>query len=247
MTESYLIQRKSASVSDESNPYWISFADIMAGILVIFILAVVLLILQLKEREEQVDKAIDEIRTINELRIQILEDIKSELEKRGIEVVISQDKTVLRIPEDLLAFDTGQYVIPEDRLEIVGEIGHVLLKYVTIDGRNKNIDTIFIEGHTDSRPARAFLEGLGNWGLSAARAISVWKYWSESADVGEEFKNLKNRRGERMISVSGYADARRLIEDDDTPEEQRANRRIDIRLSMRTPVLIDLEYIKDKF
>ena len=240
------LQRKSATVSDESNPYWISFADIMAGLLAIFILAVVLLILQLKEREAQISKAIQEIQQINELRETILEEIKDELETKGIRVVISEDKTVLRIPEDLLAFETRQYVIPFDRREIVDEIGRVLFKYVTKDERTTSINTIFIEGHTDSRPARGFLEGLGNWGLSSARAISVWRYWSESLEFGDKFRSLTNEMGEKMISVSGYADTRRLKWDDDTPEKQRANRRIDIRLSMRNPVLKDYESIRDE-
>ena len=242
-----LLQRKSATASDESNPYWISFADIMAGLLAIFILAVVLLILQLKEREAQISKAIQEIQQINELRETILEEIKDELETKGIRVVISEDKTVLRIPEDLLAFESRQYAIPFDRRELVGEIGRVLFKYVTKDDRTKSINTIFIEGHTDSRPARGFLEGLGNWGLSSARSISVWRYWSESLENGDEFKKLTNEQGEKMFSVSGYAATRRLVSDDDTPEEQRANRRIDIRLSMRNPVLKDYESIRDEF
>ena len=36
---------KSASV-DEENPYWMSFSDVMSGLLVIFILASVILILR---------------------------------------------------------------------------------------------------------------------------------------------------------------------------------------------------------
>ena len=42
--------RKSRDVSvDEENPYWMSFSDIMSALLVIFILASVILILQLME------------------------------------------------------------------------------------------------------------------------------------------------------------------------------------------------------
>ncbi|MDU3956382.1 MAG: chemotaxis protein MotB, partial [Pseudomonas aeruginosa] len=41
---------KSKEVSvDEENPYWMSFSDIMSALLVIFILASVILILQLME------------------------------------------------------------------------------------------------------------------------------------------------------------------------------------------------------
>ena len=219
----------------------------MAGILVIFILAVVFLILQLTERQERVDRAIAEIQSINQIRETILIEIKEELERRGIRVLISEDKTVLRIPEDLLAFETLEYEIPEDRKATVAEIGEVILSAVTRNERFKHIDTIFVEGHTDSRRAARFMSGLGNWGLSTARAISVWKYWSEELPYGAELRALRNRRNEPMFSVSGYGDTRRIELDDDTADKQRANRRIDIRFSMRTPIIEDFESIRKQF
>ena len=241
------LRRNHRTPADDGNPYWISFSDIMAGILVIFILAVVFLIVQLSQRQDRVDRAIQEIQSINQLREKMLEEIKEELEKRGIRVLISEDKTVLRIPEDLLAFETLRYRIPEDRKITVALIGEVILAAVTSKERFKHIDTIFIEGHTDSRRAARFMAGLGNWGLSTARAISVWKYWSEELEIGEEIRALRNRRGEPMFSVSGYGDTRRIELDDDTPEKQLANRRIDVRFSMRTPIIEDFEEIQREF
>jgi len=241
------LRRNHRASPDDGNPYWISFSDIMAGILVIFILAVVVLILQLSQRQERVDRAIQEIQSINQLREIILEEIEEELKERGIRVVISEDKTILRIPEDLLAFETLEHEIPVDKKDIVAEIGEVILAAVTKGQRFKHIDTVFIEGHTDSRRADRFMLGLGNWGLSTARAISVWKYWSEELEYGGEFRALRNQRGEPMFSVSGYGDTRRVESEDDTPEKQRANRRIDIRFSMRTPVLDDFEAIREEF
>ena len=240
-------RRGQRAPTDDGNPYWISFSDIMAGILVIFILAVVFLILQLSQRQELVDRAITEIQSINQIRETMLVEIKEELERRGIRVLISEDKTILRLPEDLLAFETLQYEIPEDRKTTVAEIGEVILSAVTRDERFKHIDTIFVEGHTDSRRAARFMSGLGNWGLSTARAISVWKYWSEELPFGSELRALRNPRGEPLFSVSGYGDTRRIEPEDDTAEKQRANRRIDVRFSMRTPVIEDFEAIRKQF
>ena len=41
---------------DEENPYWMSFSDIMSALLVIFILAAVILILQLMEKQKEIDE-----------------------------------------------------------------------------------------------------------------------------------------------------------------------------------------------
>lgn len=241
------LRRGYRAPADDGNPYWISFSDIMAGILVIFILAVVFLILQLSQRQEKIDRAINEIQSINQIRETMLFEIKEELERRGIRVLISEDKTILRIPEDLLAFETLAYEIPDDKKATVAEIGEVILAAVTKDERFKHVDTIFIEGHTDSRRAARFMSGLGNWGLSTARAISVWKYWSEELPYGTALRALRNKRDEPMFSVSGYGDTRRIEPEDDTADKQRANRRIDVRFSMRTPVIEDFESIRKQF
>ncbi|MEM6639962.1 MAG: chemotaxis protein MotB [Pseudomonadota bacterium] len=216
----------------------------MAALLVIFILAAVMLIIELRTRKEEIDDAIREIQETSLLREKIIEEIVSELAKRNIKVIVSEDKKVLRISEDVLAFETLQYRIPEVQLNVVHQIGHVVLDRISVQKRFNFIDTIFIEGHTDSRGAPRFMRGLGNWGLSTARATSVWKFWSSTDDYGEALKALRNQRGEPMFSVSGYSDTRPLIQIDDTPAKQRANRRIDIRFSMRTPALNDYEVIR---
>ena len=43
------IGRYQSSGADEENPYWISFSDIMSGLLIVFILAALALILELME------------------------------------------------------------------------------------------------------------------------------------------------------------------------------------------------------
>ena len=83
---------------DEENPYWISFSDIMAGLLIIFILASLVLIVELLETREQVDRNIASIIEAEEARGAILREIQDELEKRNILVEISDNESVLRIP-----------------------------------------------------------------------------------------------------------------------------------------------------
>ena len=164
---------------DEENPYWISFSDIMAGLLIIFILASLILIVELLETREQVDRNIASIIEAEQARGAILREIRDELEKRNILIEISDNESVLRIPDDLLAFETDRYSIPQSRKirNIVHEIGRVIYERVTHEERWQYLDTIFVEGHTDSR--RSYRE-MGNWGLSAYRAISIWNYWLDS-------------------------------------------------------------------
>ena len=234
---------KTSRAVDEDNPYWISFSDIMSGLLVIFILASLQLILELSEKNQQVDSAMQELVKGNQVRAEMLEEIRSELKEQGIHVEIAENQSVLRIPDDQIYFKTLSYDIPDDRTFAVKAIGKALYDSITKDDRSRYIDTIFIEGHTDSRPARR-LE-MGNWGLSSYRSIKVWDYWSKDNEYGQAMSGLRNRDNKPMFSVSGYAATRPKIANDDTAYKQRQNRRIDVRITMRQPNLLDLKDIKE--
>lgn len=219
---------------DEENPYWISFSDIMAGLLIIFILASLVLIVELLETREQVDRNIASIIEAEEARGAILREIQDELEKRNILVEISDNESVLRIPDDLLAFETDRYRIPPSQKirDIVHEIGRVIYERITHEERWQYLDTIFVEGHTDSR--RSYRE-MGNWGLSAYRAISIWNYWLENLPGDMRLENLVNQENEKLFSVSGYAETRPAVEKQLTEADWVKNRRIDIRFTIRKP------------
>ena len=217
---------------DDENPYWISFSDIMAGLLVIFILAALQLILQLTQQQVDVNRKISEIENAKKIRSELLADVKRALKKQGIEVEISDNESVLRIPSSTLNFASDHANIPEQQKGIVEKIGIALVDAIKSSKRGAHIDTIFIEGHTDSLSSN--YKDVGNWLLSADRAVSIWRYWG-SKESTHELWDLKNYRNERMFSVSGYAETRRVIEDDKTDILREKNRRIDLRFTMKQP------------
>lgn len=246
---------------DEENPYWISFSDIMAGLLVIFVLAAVALILELTQKSEQWDETIREIAKAEQVRKDLLREIEQELNAMNIPVRISDNDTVLRIPEDVLTFTQGRFDIPEDERSQRNalDIGKVLHASIIKEERWKYLDTIFVEGHTDPVPYRnqAIKE---NWGLSTFRAISVWNYWNQAMDDNARLDALTNHVGKNLFSVSGYAETRPVpcsagsSEIADTllcpygelsvDESNRKNRRIDIRFTVRRPALEEYQAAK---
>lgn len=237
-------------MSEVENPYWVSFSDIMAGLLVIFILSVVYLVLQLyqvitinRETQEAVKNALSQLTQIERIREEMLQEIQEELSQLNIKVEIVEDSTVLRIPEDQLYFDQGLYSIPENLGTIVGQIGEKISEAINKENRLQYLDTVFIEGHTDSVPMAG---SMGNWGLSSYRAISVWNYWTSDPGELSDLLTLVNRKDEAVFSVSGYADTRRANFLEDSDAARRANRRIDIRFTMHTPEALDLQGILER-
>ncbi|NWH06734.1 OmpA/MotB family protein [Desulfobacter latus] len=237
--------RKPVNV-DEENPYWISFSDIMSGLLILFILASMALILELMQTRVKVSDAIEEIAKAEKVRQDILHEIRAELLKKNVVVEISDNETVLRIPDSQLTFSNNRYTIPEDEetRAAVLEIGKALYTAITKEARQAYLDTIFIEGHTDSRPSN---RNMGNWGLSTYRAISIWNYWNSEMGSGYTLENLTNSQGIPLFSMSGYAAQRRLCEQEEDALCRARNRRIDIRFTVKRPTIKDVTDIRDLF
>ncbi len=243
---------RKASPTEVENPYWLSFSDIMAGLLAIFILTLVTLMIQLyqqiavqKDVKRKVEKALSELSQIDEKRKELLVEIKENLQKRGINVEIQENHSVIRIPDDQLYFKSGKHDIQKKLEKLVDQVGIVLEKALNKKNRMKYVDTIFIEGHTDSRPFKK--QEMGNWGLSSYRAIAVWNFWTEKPGKQLSFTKMKNINNKNVFSVSGYADTRRVELNEDTDLKRKRNRRIDLRFTMKIPIADDLQNILDEF
>ncbi|WP_231483474.1 MULTISPECIES: OmpA family protein [unclassified Alcanivorax] len=223
-----------------------SFSDVMAALVVIFILASLVLLMQLVDLRQDVNKEIKELKIAEKVRKTVVEDIARELKDKSIEVQIAENHSIIRIPNDVLGFRSGKFSIDSQYQDTARIIGEVLASVVTKDNRTEYLDTIFVEGHTDNRPFWG-APGKGNWGLSTFRAISLWEYWGEAIDKRMALYNLRNHEGQPLFSVSGYADTRPVTEIQSAESDYELNRRIDIRITIRRPDAEDYEKVKSKF
>ena len=231
---------------DEENPYWMSFSDIMSALMVIFVLASVVLILQLMERQREFDAQLAELARAEQVRRTIIEEAAEELKNRGIRVQVSENHTVLRIPNDVLGFDTGAWEIEEQYKETALEIGKVLGLVIRRGRRAQYLDTVFVEGHTDNRQFRRD-DIKGNWGLSTFRAISLWEYWEVALPEVVRLADLDNAAGDPLFSVSGYGKTRPVTDVQETEADYEVNRRIDIRFTIRRPSTEDYRSVRGLF
>jgi flagellar motor protein MotB len=182
----------------------------------------------------------------------MLETIQQDLKKQGIEVLVAENGTVLRIPEKALSFELSKYRIQDRYNQAADAIGSSLLNALSKNENREILDTVFIEGHTDAVPNR---QEMGNWGLSTYRAISLWLHWTDSPGRHAELKNLMSTVNEAshierpLISTSGYADTRPadLTGRGNLQTIQTGNaadRRIDIRFTLVTTKKKDLSELK---
>lgn len=271
-------QRKKHNPAEE-NPFVLSFSDLMAGLLAIFILALIVTMLELQKRKEELIREQEKIKiTLVELigslqEIQtiqtniasaldgvsqrersltaMLNGIQQDLKDRGVEVIVAENGSVLRIPEEGLSFEKGEFEVPLKFQSNVTAIGQALAHALEQEVNRRMLDTVFIEGHTD---ALQDSRKMGNWGLSTYRAISLWNYWTLKPGELSHMKDLHNlpanpeQPPRPLISVSGYAETRSthlpeiaLSMKPDRPED----RRIDIRFTLAASEKKHLEDLQE--
>ena len=221
--------------TEVKDPYSISISDLMAGVLIIFILALVSMILVYKE-------SIENIKNINEQRAQILEEIHKKLPAEDKErVKLDAKNGILRIDADGISnFSTQEqkatavFKLNESKLTPEGErlitdISEVILKMKNDSQyapKWKVVDTIMIEGHTDSLPLN--IDGRTNMDLSTERASYTWKFMDYKS--GYAFSSMTNHDGQKLFSIAGYGEQRPLPNID---SKDSSNRRIEFRFIVK--------------
>ena len=244
------LARPRSPLSDDENPYWVSFSDLMSGLLIIFILASVALIIELTQKSEKWDEVLAQVKAAEDARDGLVSDIVDELEKDGIKVIIN-GIGVVTIPESSLKFSSGSAEIPPDAetQRIVNRIGDVLFERLHADERAQFLDTIFVEGHTDCTNYRG-AKFDDNWDLSTTRSNNIWRYWSglQFEQIPYSLAALTNSESDPIFSVSGYGETRPLPNtrpggacDRSKTDLLQQNRRIDLRFTVRRPSLDEYE------
>lgn len=211
--------------------------------------------------EAERDRLLAERRTLGELlrrlgareaeRLGMLQNIVSLLARRDVQVVLSPEEGILRLPEELL-FDSGSAVLRGEGERALRELATVLARVLPCyavapppaqadcaEAPQPILEAVLVEGHTDDVPVHGgpFRD---NWELSAARGVNTYKALVEFQPA---LDLLRNGRGEALLGVAAY-EARRPVVRDTTPEARRRNRRIDLRFLLAAPSEAELAAIR---
>ncbi|WP_077621241.1 flagellar motor protein MotS [Sediminibacillus massiliensis] len=154
------------------------------------------------EEEQPLTEADD---TLSEL----LTEIRLFLDEHNLNNDITADRTaegvVLTLQENVL-FESAEAEIIDDGKPFLDKVETLLHNFS---------NPVRVEGHTDSVPISTY-RFPSNWELAGARASSVIRYLIENGDLEDD----------RFIAV-GYGDTR-PVADNDTSENRRKNRRVEI-------------------
>jgi chemotaxis protein MotB len=208
--------------------YMASSADLMIGILFIFIIMVVYLAVEIKRVTGPKANA-DPVGTL-------VRKIGEGLHGKGVRVEIDPDSGVIALPSDAL-FDSGKAVPTAGALEAISKTDEVLRAvlpcYVSAAPRSNRVcdelnkkgvelETVMIEGHTDSD--QYLNDPSRNWHLGLDRARFIFDELGKG-DLGK----LKNKKGQPLLGVSSYADTRPSKTPSNVADSKAKDRRVELR------------------
>lgn len=179
-----------------------------------------------------------------EQRREILIELRDRLRREFplLQVDISPERDALRFqgeglfPSGVSELGTQQLLVVQAMARLLDEIlvcytmGERATRGPDCDSGNALIETVQIEGHTDSVPGR-----IDNVVLSTQRANATFFAIRGAYPRMLDHENL---RGQPVLSVSGYGEMR-PIETNTTAVGRAANRRIDLRIIMYAPSTVE--------
>lgn len=152
--------RADKTIADDENPYWISFSDLMSGLLILFILATLYFIAEYnkskdenKKRTEEIIQEIEWLKAGERIRREVIDEIETYLSREGI--IVHAEQNALIIPDNTITFDSESIRLRDEDISRTQRIGQILEFFIglidqsTVKRRQYYFDTIFIEGHAD--------------------------------------------------------------------------------------------------
>lgn len=203
----------------------------------------------LEEERDRLQRKLEEDPEVNRIEIynarvsllreRILEELEEKILAAGIDVALSRDRDALQFKGEGL-FRTNSSTPTRQGLEKMLRISSILEDVVGCFTLGEHssinedcndqvalIDALQIEGHADSDG-----EDAHNLGLSAKRGAEISQAMARANPKLLEFLNLRNQP---VLAVAGYGEGR-PIADNFTSSGKDANRRIDIRFIMFSPL-----------
>lgn len=205
---------------------------------------------RLDQLQADVDAQLQRLADVRADRRTLLDTLQDRLVAKHLNVQVDEANGVLRLTEDSVRFPPGGAELSDrnrDNVRTIADaLAAVLPAYVSCRAnpeggapvcrpiRGAGIETLFIEGHTDSTGSDA-----DNWRLSTERAVNTYR---EMLTVAPALRTFLNIDGQEILSVSGYASAR-PIDPRPVREAFDRNRRIDLRFVMENDARQGMEQI----
>jgi chemotaxis protein MotB len=242
------MSRRKRRPEDEETSYWLSYSDMMAALLLIFILIISFTMLQAKgqyeskeqelaeqqeiisQQEEQLSQQQEELDRVMGIRSDLVEALRDEFEDSDLNVSVDSKTGAITFDASVL-FDVGNSELKDEGKEFLESF---IPRYcsVLLSSQYKDyVSEIIIEGHTDTNGTYLY-----NLELSQQRAFSVATFClTENTGVlsKEEIETLRS-----VLTANGRSYSNPIYNEDGTVD-MSASRRVEFKFRLEDEEMID--------
>ena len=215
----FFINKKKKEIQIEETNYWLSIGDLMASILMIFML---LFIVKTIETGQELRKKEEIIEGFTGLKKNIISKIQKDFEERGIKVDLDPQTGTIKI-DDKILFNTGEYLLKPEGKKYLHEFVPIYINLLLNDEQvKKELSQIIIEGHTDDVGSYIY-----NMELCQKRAFEVIKY------IYDEMPNFKGKEElKNYITANGRSNIK-VLRDESGNIDRDKSRRVEFQFKLK--------------
>lgn len=203
----------------ENISYSSSIADLMAGMLIIFILLFVFVTIS---SNKEIKKKEEVIAGFTNTKSRIIDKVISVFKENKIAIDIDNTTGSIKIDEKLL-FGNNDYKLKKEGKEYLEKFIPIYVKLLILDEEIRNdISQVIIEGHTDDVGSYIF-----NMELSQKRAFEVLKY------IYTDMENFEGKKEfEKYVTANGRSKVN-LVYDKEGRIDRDKSRRVEIKFKLK--------------
>ena len=205
--------------NQEETSYWLSFSDLMASVLIIFILLFVYNLIAYEESMNETEKMIQELTST---RMKIITMLQEEFDKEDIDIIIDPKTGAIQLNESIL-FDSGKSQLKDEGKLFAEKFIPIYVKILLGNDEIKSqISQIIIEGHTDDVGGYLY-----NLKLSQERSLSVAQFL-----LNPEFDYMYKDEMEKYLTINGRSYSEPILNNDESINKD-ASRRVEIKFRLK--------------
>ncbi len=213
------MKRNKKYLTNETISYNSSIADLMAGMLIIFILLFVFVTIS---SNKEIKKKEDIIAGFTTTKSRIIDKVIYAFKENNIAIDIDNVTGSIKIDAKLL-FANNDYKLKPAGKEYLEKVIPIYVKILILDESVRNdISQVIIEGHTDDVGSYIF-----NMELSQKRSFEVLKYIYTEMDDFEGKKEF-----EKYVTANGRSKVN-LIYDENGNVDRDKSRRVEIKFKLK--------------
>jgi outer membrane protein OmpA-like peptidoglycan-associated protein len=212
-------------LEEKNNQFDLSTGDLMASLLMVFVLCLIGTMLQLQEEFDDKSKVAERYKELqSQIYIDLQEEFKDDLKEWGAE--IDKEQLIFRFTEPDILFKVGRSEVKQEFKNILKNFFPRYIKVLNSKNYKDHIEEIRVEGHTSSEGQNGMTDEQAyfyNMKLSQDRTRSVLSFVLKQLNENV-FQWTKLR-----TTANGLSSVKPIAEND-TEVNRKLNRRVEFRI-----------------